>query len=184
MIAAYIKSVINQIETAFKNDLKTVKAYGGTVSASETQRSSFSCPAVFIALQSFSSINTTSGDFGINANLVAFVLTKDNKGRDTRMLQAAELSGRLAELITSQRFEPDCAIEKAVLTGVTNNYGEAIDKKSMALFTVSWSQNLSTSRNDFAPRQLVDLQSLCVQAVVEDDKDHITETSFTTGQNP
>ncbi|HEX7866540.1 MAG TPA: hypothetical protein VF555_16410 [Variovorax sp.] len=149
-----------------KKEVVTVKEYGGEFSGEEIDKTSFVCPAIFIAPLGWTPGASGKRLMGRNTRAVsmsAFIVTKSAAGRAARMREAMLLAERLSEAVAAWHpAEGEGPFALAPLDPeeeptAENLYGRAVDKAGLALWLVRWRQDV---RRRVSPAQAFDLLSV------------------------
>jgi len=122
--------------------LRSCDLYAGEFAGGELSRASLAAPAVLVAcLGATRGADHGNGEYTFLARYSAYCLTRHAGGREQRGVLALELAEAVLAQIESGRFGL-AGVSAAKVTRIDNLYGEAFDKAGVALWAVSWEQQL------------------------------------------
>lgn len=171
MSTALLDATVAYLRGRFtREEVLDVRPYAGEFNVQEIDYTSFSCPAIFVALLGWRPTTDSKRLTGRNvraASMAAFVVTKDLKTREARMAQAALLAERLT--LALRLWQPpvvDAPFELAPLEEeptAENLYTRLVDTKGLALWQVQWEQCIKPR---VTPERLFDLLAVEITDLV------------------
>jgi phage gp37-like protein len=148
-IHAAREAIVAAVDAALP-ELRTCQSHGGRFDRGELQRLSRRAPAVLVAVLGIPGLDDGAGAGRAAVRWGAYVLTRDTPAvrRDVAVLDYAEA---LMRLVRGNRWALGSA-QRPRRIGADNLYSGELDKHGIALWAVTWEQEIA-----FAPRDLADL---------------------------
>lgn len=156
---ALIEAVKKHIKESGPKAFTTIATYGGEFSSVEIDTKSFTAPAVFVSNLGWRHANSNprlATNNSWQTRVVLFIVTKATK-RENRMQQAMERAEWLTAIFT--RWLPDgLSVSSPHDIQAENLYTRTVDAKGLALWMVSWWQELEIKKAP--PTDLQDLETV------------------------
>ncbi|KAB1440351.1 phage protein Gp37 [Pseudodesulfovibrio senegalensis] len=140
-LASLRDAVVAKIDQATSRKVHCA-SHGGRFDLHELKRISTKAPAVFVAVLGFSDLTESCGDYEAWVTWGAFVVTRDRPGQP-RDLAALSIVDMLSLLIPGNTWDLKESISTAERTRADNLFSTVIDKAGMAMWAISWRQNMT-----------------------------------------
>ena len=143
----YREAVLAWLKTN-TTEFKSIEFHGGVLNEDDLKRFSLKSPAIRIACLGVSDLERTpTGEWTGPVTMIAYVIVS-LRGKANSSEQALDYTEKLAEYISYETFGLDFT-GPAILKDMSNLYSTEIDKKGVALASLSWVQDILTGRDHF-----------------------------------
>lgn len=129
-------------------ELKTCEEHGGRFDLSELAGLSAKTPALFVACLSIKGVSENGDEtVALNNQFAAFIVTTDKKGL-TRSAAGKNIAEALSGWLPNQRFDlQGVGVPKSI--SASNLYSGKARSKAVALWAVTWQQELDVGESAF-----------------------------------
>lgn len=161
-----LDQLIDYLKTQTGKAFVTIDEYAGEFNSTEIGRLGFNSPAVLVTLLGWKPPVASSrlgGPRAARARVAAFIVTKDGKGRVSRMRAAAERAELICGLLPAWR--PTGCINAVSGIEAQNLYSAAVDKGGLSLWSVTWWQDIQWRYDPPALSDLTDLQEIDIASI-------------------
>jgi hypothetical protein len=140
-LAELVTAAVSGLKVMFA-EIKQVEEYAGQLNANATDRVTIAPPGILIAVLSAKYVaDPGTGEIDLVARLAAYVVTNSARSRNARNQDALALTDLVIVGVHGNRWGLD-NVEPAKVERAENLVSAQFDKKGLAVWAVTWSQEL------------------------------------------